>query len=672
MTASLPPHLRPGAAALGADPEFADIYAALSTAPDRAGVSRRHFLQGALAVGGAAALSGGPWARAARAATAPLGTGDTILVVILLGGGNDGINMVVPTGDAAYARLRPNLSVANGAHPLGAGGLSFHPALGRLAARYANRKVAVVRGVGDPGLDHSHFSSMATWMAGTAGPDRTSGWLGRYLDGLPDGEAGLRAVTMDSSVPLHLLGRRAQVSALGDTAPFGSVRTSGAEVALIDGLRSFGAGGSGLGRWGDAVGALNRSAVDRAREFSPLYGADLPAGDLTRQLELAARVVNLNVGVRVLGATFGSFDTHDDQRYTHHQLMVDLDRAVDRFYATLHPAWAGQVVLMTFSEFGRRATENGSGTDHGTAAPMLVIGDRVRGGLYGTQPSLTDLDRRGDLRVTTDFRSVYASVLGGWLGADPKAVLGGTYADLPLFASRPTAPPPPPALPRDPRFAPFADAGRFVDRQYADFLDKVPSAANRAAWLVKLRPGASAIAPALDHFYRVSPYAGHGVDVARLVRCGTGEPPSFDDFRRWTAQRVAGGSMVTVAAEVVASGRWRARYATRWGRDLVERIHVDATGVAPTAAFVAAWEPKVRVDAEAGSAALLAAVSSSAAARARWDRASVVVTVFAAMLRRTPNGAGADAWAAKLAAGTSRPALLKAFYGTPEYRTRVG
>jgi len=120
--------------------------------------------------------------------------------------------------------------------------------------------------------------------------------------------------------------------------------------------------------------------------------------------------------------------------------MSQLDRATDLFYAALNPRWRTQVTLMTFSEFGRRPEENGDrGTDHGTAAPLLMIGDRVLGGLHGTQPSLTRLDDAGNLVPTVDFRAVYATVLRDWLGADDKAILGKTYSDLSLFRTRPAA-----------------------------------------------------------------------------------------------------------------------------------------------------------------------------------------------------------------------------------------
>ena len=175
---------------------------------------------------------------------------------------------------------------------------------------------------------------------------------------------------------------------------------------------------------------MDKGSIDLAREFAALGEQSTSGEMLTRQLRTAAQVINLNLGVRVLGATLSSFDTHRDQRWMHNHLLTDLDTAIETFYATLDPAWAGQVVLMTFSEFGRRAGDNGSGTDHGTSAPLLVIGDRVRGGLHGTHPSLTDLGQPRRPARDVDFRSCTPRLLARWMGADPTAILRRPYPRL--------------------------------------------------------------------------------------------------------------------------------------------------------------------------------------------------------------------------------------------------
>ncbi len=670
--ATPPPTTLRQASSLGPDPEFAEIYEALSTPVDEAGVSRRRFLQGALATGGAGFLTGGPLARLAAAAL-PLTTADPILVVILLGGGNDGLNTVIPVGDANYRRLRPSLSsAATGAHRLGTSGLSLHPALPKLAQRYAAGKVAVVRGVGNPALDHSHFSSMATWMAGTAGTARTSGWLGRYLDGLDDSPSGLRGVALDASVPLHLLGTRAEITALqGTSSPFGSARGNAAETALFKAIRAYGARSSGLGRWGDEVGAQDRAAIDLAREYAPLFGSGvtLPPGRLTGQLDTAARLINLNLGAKVIGATFGSFDTHDTQLYWHRELLTDLDNAIAAFYARLDPKWASQVVFLTFSEFGRRAAENGSGTDHGTSGPMFVIGDRVRGGLYGRQPSLSGLDSRGDLAVHVDFRSVYASVLGGWLGVDPKPILGGDYPDLGLFTSRPGGPPPPPPPPPpDTRFLPFATATKLVEQQYQDFLGRVGTPTWVTTWTTRLTSATWTVPQALEEFYRGSDLYRYGIDASRLAILGTRAPARYDVLNRWAASVKAGGSLRAVAVEVVATSAWRARYGSLTGSALTDRVHRDIIGIAAPATWIRDWNTRYAAGAKPADMFLATAMSNTA--KARYRNLALVPTVYACMLRRAPDASNNATWATRLTKGMTLRALLGEFFKTAEYGRR--
>ena len=385
-------------------------------------------------------------------------------------------------------------------------------------------------------------------------------------------------MTLDGAVPLHLLGRRSQVSALGNDGPFGSNRSNGAEVALYDAMMGLGSG-TGRGPLGEAVGAANRLALSRARDVTPAF-ADASVGQaasLTAQLHRAALLINANVGTRVLGATLESFDTHRDQRWMHNHLLTDFDAAIERFYAVLDPKWADQVVLMTFSEFGRRAQDNGSGTDHGTSAPHVVIGDRVRGGLHGTQPSLTDLDSRGDLRVTVDLRSMYASVLGGWMGVDPAPILGGSYPQIPLFSSTPQ-PYRPKAMAADKRFAPFHDAGRFIDQQYLDFRDRHPTAAQRDLWVRRVLGSSWSINSTMERFYEGSRFYTPGIPIQRLAINLTGAPASFDDFERWCALHRMYG-LRAVVAELIGNERFRARYTRLWGMSMViDRLNRDLTG----------------------------------------------------------------------------------------------
>ena len=424
----------------GPDAEYDEIRDALSLAPTGADLTRRRFLQGMVATAGAATLLDTTFARAA-AALGPLGATEGVLVVIQLGGGNDGLNTIVPVADPAYRTLRPSLAVTSGAHPLGTTGFALHPAMPRLAVRYAAGKVAVVNGVGNPTKDQSHFSSMATWMAGTSGSQRTTGWLGRYVDTLPDGAEGLRAASVGATTPLHLVGARSHaVSIGGPVAPYGSHLGADWQLPVYDGVAATAATPTGLGALADEIGQLEARMVTNGRKVKPAaWGRTLPAGDLVPRLDVAAALINLDLGVRVISvSTGGSFDTHAGQRAAHQTRLFDLDVAIDHFFTKLSPSFAGRVTLLTFSEFGRRARENGAGgTDHGTAGPMLLVGDRVAGGVRGAMPSLTTLDGNGNLAVRVDFRSVYATVLQSWLKVAPASILGATYPTLSLFRAGP-------------------------------------------------------------------------------------------------------------------------------------------------------------------------------------------------------------------------------------------
>jgi len=408
---------------------------------ERESFSRRRFLQGSVVTAGVVAVS--PYVSMLQAfAAPPVAANEGILITILLSGGNDGLNMVAPVDDPAYAALRPSLHVAHG-HSVG-DGFVLHPALTSLKARFDQGKVAIVRGVGYRPSDLSHFSSTDKWMhgwGGTATP--TTGWLGRYLDGLPNtAHESLYGVGLSGGVNPHLAGAVSQASSLplSISGAFGIDRTDRSDVRMYDEIIRTGNGATGLGTLGDQYAANAKEFLQLAQQIRPAYGFKAPATDLAQQLVLAAHLINANLGIRVIDTELGGFDTHANEPDMYTTLMSQLDRATDLFYAALNPRWRTQVTLMTFSEFGRRPEENGDrGTDHGTAAPLLMIGDRVLGGLHGTQPSLTRLDDAGNLVPTVDFRAVYATVLRDWLGADDKAILGKTYSDLSLFRTRPAA-----------------------------------------------------------------------------------------------------------------------------------------------------------------------------------------------------------------------------------------
>ena len=400
-------------------------------------LSRRLFLQAAAALGGGAALAAGlpQWAQEAFAAP-PLGANDGVLVVLMMGGGNDALNMVVPYGNGTYYSRRPQTAIPPDQVLALDGQVGLHPNLVQLRARDEAGQVAVVQGVGYPNPDLSHFVSMATWMRGWAGGGLAStGWVGRWLDAI--NADPFHAIHLGSSVPLHMTGATRKASALGTGSPFG-ISSDAHWTRLYGSITSYANQANGLGPWSDAIAAAQRDQLAVAAAAKSAYAPELPSGRLLGNLTLAARLINANLGTRVVSLGWGDFDSHDGHRAMHDARMAELDQAVAAFWATLSPDLARRVTIMTFSEFGRRLGENGNvGIDHGTAGAQLLIGPQVRGGVHGTMASLTNLDSRGQLIATTNFHQLYASVLDQWLQADPAAILGTNPSQLALFEGSP-------------------------------------------------------------------------------------------------------------------------------------------------------------------------------------------------------------------------------------------
>ena len=415
---------------------------------DASTMSRRRLLQGMLAAGGAAAIGLPQFGDVAYAASGP---NSPIIVTIMLGGGNDGLNTLAPVDSGIYRDFRGGAAVSrSGAHSVG-DGLFLNPNLSRLKRRFDAGDVAIVRGVGDPGLDHSHFSGMAKWMAGKASGVPNSGWLGRYMDGL--GLDTFGGVSIGSrGVPLHLQRPNGNTIGLPPFPELFGAHRSDDNGVMYNSLSGLGRASIGKGSWTQAIAESQQIAIGAAQRMTPTYSPELPEpapeDEIVRDLELAARVINLNVGTRVVATGFGDFDTHDSHSGRHETLLDALDRGIDRFFAALRPEHHHRVVVMTFSEFGRRPEFNGSGgVDHGTSSCLFVCGSGVTGGLYGQQPRLDDLDDRRDLKVHVDYRSVYATVLEGFLGADARQVLGGNYEKLGFFGGTPPTPTPTTAPP---------------------------------------------------------------------------------------------------------------------------------------------------------------------------------------------------------------------------------
>lgn len=428
-------------------------------------LTRRRFL-GYSGVAAAGALAVGAtqvnWADLVQAAGAtPLDPQHGVLVTVTLYGGNDGLNTVVPAADPTYQSARADLAYQP-SEVLDLGdGLGLNPGLKGLKSLWDSEELAIVRGVGYPQADRSHFRSMAIWQTASPNAAVPTGWLGRWMDATTTDP--LQALAIDDVLPPMLAGQKIAAAAFPVSGlrlppnPLGAAlaklgrsdasdgalqalaarsiaelqtasRVLGAAAGTGSGGGKGGHGGKGgKGHPGPPVVSPTTTPETDSQDPNGSQGASAGGGgELAAQLGVVASLIEMGVPTRAYSVSLGGFDTHADERGTQQRLLTELDAALSGFQKRLQGTDRGkQVVTMVYSEFGRRVTANaGEGTDHGTAGPVFVLGRGVRGGFKGAEPSLTDLDA-GDLKATSDFRSVYASMLTHVLGTDPGRVLDG-------------------------------------------------------------------------------------------------------------------------------------------------------------------------------------------------------------------------------------------------------
>ncbi len=458
---------------LNPDISAADARMLLST-PDLSdlagpnGWTRRRFLQavgmgvvGGMAVGSFASDVLGFDPREVWAAT-PIGFNEGVLVNIVFYGGNDGLNTVVPYTNGIYYDKRPGVAIQPGSVLPLDGTFGLHPNLPYLKALWDAGWLGIVHGVGYPNPDLSHFTSMAVWMNGSlAGGPATSGWAGRWLDGQPAASAELAAATIGYSVPLHLQGvARRGLGIPQDGGLFGA-STNAHDQLLYSGMKNYSAASGGRGQWHDAFASVLKTQLNVATDVAPVFATTPGGSEFVRKMTVAARLINANLGFRILDLGLDGFDNHDGEPPDHGARMADFDAGLSAFYATLAPYWRNRVTIATMSEFGRTVDSNDSqGTDHGTANVQFVIGQQIRGGHYGAAPSLALPNRWDRLAHTVDFRSTLGTLLDGWLGAGSAAVLNGPYENLGFFLAGPGDPPPNPRLP--PVISPPSSPSEFV------------------------------------------------------------------------------------------------------------------------------------------------------------------------------------------------------------------
>lgn len=385
------------------------------------------------------------------------------LVVIQLAGGNDGFNTVVPYTDARYYDLRPTLAFRDaelksndGASTIISNQFGLHPAMAEIKQLYDAGRVAVVLGVGYPNPNLSHFLSMDIWHTADANGSGSRGWLGKYADLALIGQPNLTAASIGSlDLPKSFGADRFVVPNIINFSLYNFIADPNYPGDYNNQINTFNFGASRSMSDGGLIGAVNSTAFESVRgaqqvqrsvssyKSSVSYPANNP---LATGLQMVAQLMTTVPESSLLYVQMGGFDNHSDQigdRQSdrsnkrvgdHATLLKWFSEAVKLFHDDLtEHGLADDVLMMQWSEFGRRPGENASyGSDHGTAAPIFVMGNPVRGGLYGEQPSLaaTELDPAGNVKFKVDFREAYATILDRWLGADSKAVLGAQYSNV--------------------------------------------------------------------------------------------------------------------------------------------------------------------------------------------------------------------------------------------------
>jgi uncharacterized protein (DUF1501 family) len=403
-------------------------------------------------------------AKAADLATQPVtGRDANILVILQMAGGNDALNTVVPFANDHYLQARPRLALSAKSVLKLNDQLGFHPSLTGFKSLYDSGQLAVIQGVGYPNPNRSHFRSTEIWQtASDANRIERYGWLGRYFDNACAGCDPTVAVNIGRQMPQAFAARKPVGVSLDnpqryrfmahDELAADEMETSEAAYRKLnkpspsfdDGLDAGGSIGAVAGASassGAPLDYLERVALDaqvssdtiRRVTSKAANQAEYPVGQLANSLKLVARLIGGGLPTRVFYVSQGGYDTHTNQSGAQERLLRELGDSVKAFMEDMKVQGnLGRVLVMTFSEFGRRVQENASGgTDHGSGGLMFVAGDRVRAGLLGSYPGLAPADLlNGDLRFNTDFRSVYAGVLESWLKTPSAPILGRQFPPL--------------------------------------------------------------------------------------------------------------------------------------------------------------------------------------------------------------------------------------------------
>ena len=364
-----------------------------------------------------------------------------VLVVLQLNGGNDFMNTVIPYGDPLYYDYRGTVGIREDDVLHIDDRYGFHPAMGPLKEPWDQGKVAIVAGVGYPNPVRSHFRSMDIWH--TSEPDKvaTEGWLGRAVRELdPRSENPLTAVSIGTGLPRALAVPGVAVSSVAQLETYGLLTDIDEEVqrkAALELFRQMYSPAIGSGPVNDYIGQTGRDALRGADAFKAAranYSSDVEYAEnsIAQSLKGVAQVHLANLGTRIFYTQYGDSDVHANEVPRMQGLWTDVSAAIYDFFSDLreHRA-AEEVIMLVFTEFGRRVRDNGNGTDHGSGGGAFIIGDPVKGGMYAEYPSLApEKQLDGDLQFNCDFRGLYSSILDQWLELDPVPIVNGTYEQV--------------------------------------------------------------------------------------------------------------------------------------------------------------------------------------------------------------------------------------------------
>jgi len=370
-------------------------------------------------------------------------TKDPVLVILQLSGGNDALNTVIPYSNPLYRDNRPKVGIPEDQVLPINDTIGFHPAMGPIKKLYDEGKVAIIQGIGYPHPSRSHFRSMDIWH--TCEPTKVGdeGWVGRAIRDIdPQKENVLTGVNFGRGLPRALAVPGVPVASVGNLETYGVLTGIEAEDQRLMALETFSRTYSPMLGKGPVLSYFAQTGLDALKGADILstaldnytssvkYGSD----DVAQYMKNIVQTHLAHLGTRVLYTTapYNSFDTHAGELANHTRLWTQTSQAIAAFYDDLKEHHAtDNVVLFVFTEFGRRVHDNGSGTDHGAGGHAFVIGDTVKGGLYGEYPSLeAGKLMEGDLHYNNDFRGTYATLLERWMGLDAKPIVGGSFEQL--------------------------------------------------------------------------------------------------------------------------------------------------------------------------------------------------------------------------------------------------